>query len=582
LTAPSFLELADPGQASWRRGDLVALAACAGFGWLLAFLPHLIWWSRLGEPVYFADSDDVEYMSVSAQAYFNHPTWLGDPTIAASDRSMYPASQFVPAVVLTRVLGLTPLGVDQIWRSWAGLSLGIGFYLVVRLLVTRPRNAAAVAAVLLADVGTMSCTPIWGQCRTFWQLFAGRGSALFDGYPRLLTQYRLITPGLSLWALLVHVWLVARARERPTWLRVVVAGASFGLLFYVYFYFWTAAGLALVLALIFDAGHRRVYFLVGCLGGLIGAPAVVSNYLMTRDFPKDWLLRTDTFLPISRFSELLFPRAALVVCAVVLIWSRSRHRTLFHLACLFAAGLILLNHQVVTGLQIQNFHWSYVWGPSGSLLILLMAARVLGPGVGRRPGMKALVAISCVLHLAGGCWLRVAEATQTRETREILADYVRFRAQRLVPEAPKLPANAVVAGAPTFTKLAIALENVRPLAQYCTLFSPSITDVELGERQALDAVLGGESREAFEARHARELAEGWGSWQRDLTRRAARLAELMHAFDAAAADPSTGLDRFGVRAVARSDSSPPPGATWKLLQDGPAWRLWERPLAPSR
>ena len=42
-----------------------------------------------------------------------------------------------------------------------------------------------------------------------------------------------------------------------------------------------------------------------------------------------------------------------------------------------AAGLVLMNHQVMTGLQFENFHWSYVAGPCLSLLIGLLLANSL-------------------------------------------------------------------------------------------------------------------------------------------------------------------------------------------------------------
>ena len=57
----------------------------------------------------------------------------------------------------------------------------------------------------------------------------------------LHTEWRIITPGLSLAYLLLHIWLVARACARPTPARLLASGAGLGLLFYVYFYYWTAA-----------------------------------------------------------------------------------------------------------------------------------------------------------------------------------------------------------------------------------------------------------------------------------------------------------------------------------------------------
>ena len=330
-----------------------------------------------------------------------------------------------------------------------------------------------------------------------------------------------------------------------------------------------------------DANRRHVYFVAGCLGGLIGAPAVVANVLLTREYSKDWLLRTDNFLPIARFSELLFPRTAIVVAVVALAWAVSRRRDLLYLACVCAAGLLLLNHQVVTGLQIQNFHWNYAWGPCGSLLVVLLAAGAVCPvlaqarrdlGSGRR------------LRRASGRGL-LAPGRGVGQDRAIPGDPRRLRPiprPAAGPRRPRFPANAVIAGDPVFTEMAIALENVRPLVQYCTLFSPYVSTQELGDRQALDAVLAGVEHSDFAAKHENELGTGWGPWQRNRKLRPDRVAELLRAYDSAAADPSPGLDRFHVRLVARSDASPPPGPGWRALDAGPSWHLWERAARPPR
>lgn len=582
MTKPAIdLELTSSVALTSRRADLAAFLAVVLFSWVLAFLPHFLWWVRIGEPVYIADYDDVEYMSFCAPAYFNHPGWLSDPTVPETTRSPYPAIQFVPAIATARLLNLGPQGVDLVWRTWAGVSLGATFFLVIRRFVSRPWLAALLAATLLADVGVMSANPFWGQARTLLRAVSGRGGELFQGAPQLLTQYRIITPGLSLWALLLHVWFVARARERPTWPRILAAAASCGLLFYVYFYFWTAAGLALFTALALDRGHRRVFFFIGLIGLLLGLPSIISNYLMTRDYPKDWMLRSDMFLPIPRFSEILIPRVGVALAVVALAWTLLRRHDLLYLACMLAAGLLLLNHQVITGLQIQNFHWTYVWGPCGSLLIVFLGLQALQRPLDRLPALRLLLAAACLSSIAAGTWLRVEEGRRSAETRDLMANYVRYRDQRLEPSAPSIPPGTVVAGDPAYTEMAIGLENLRPLAQYCTLFSPTVVDAEFAERQALNAALGGTARETFKAQQTRELGLGWGPWSRNPALLSQRLEELLANYDRslAAADPA--LDRFHVGLVARKDDPPPPGTGWQLVQAGPTWKVWQRGQASA-
>ena len=56
----------------------------------------------------------------------------------------------------------------------------------------------------------------------------------------------------------------------PSWRRQIASAVGFGLLFYVYFYYWTAASIALDIAAAFDAGHRRVSLNTALIGGIDG------------------------------------------------------------------------------------------------------------------------------------------------------------------------------------------------------------------------------------------------------------------------------------------------------------------------
>ena len=223
------------------RADIAAAAVCTGFGLLMAVLPHLVWWPKLGAPIYAADYDEFGlYLPIAAQAYDNHPTYLGDPTRATPAPSMYPWSQFVPAILGAKALGLGPMGVSLIWRVWTGLSLGLAWFLVVRHFVGRPWASAAIACAMAADVGVFSGHVLLRPLRVLYQsltLPPGPTDALYPTH----MQWRLITPGLSFAFLWLHVWLLARARDVPSRGRLLASGVGFGLLFHVYFYFWTAA-----------------------------------------------------------------------------------------------------------------------------------------------------------------------------------------------------------------------------------------------------------------------------------------------------------------------------------------------------
>src|SRR5579864_706578 len=131
-----------------RRSDIVAAALCIVVGVSLSVLPHVVWWTRLGKPVWIADEDDLLYLSVASQAYFNHPLALSDPTRVAGGATIYPWLLFGPGIVVARVLGLGPLAINLVWRAWAGVSIALGWYLIIRHYVGRPWLAAALAVLL--------------------------------------------------------------------------------------------------------------------------------------------------------------------------------------------------------------------------------------------------------------------------------------------------------------------------------------------------------------------------------------------------------------------------------------------------
>jgi len=569
-------------KAVGRRTDVAAAAACVAFGVVISILPYLLWWPRLGEPVWLADYDEVYYLQIAGQAYFHHPTSLGDPVVAApGSRNAYSVVTMTPGVVAARVLGVGPLRAAFFWRVGAGVGCGLLFFLLLRHFLTNPWAAAAVAALLMADVGFLSCHLVLKQWVIAAKVLAGTAGDLLATNPRIHGGWRVMNPGPSLPFLLLHVLLVARARDRPTPLRLGLSGAGFGLLFYVYFYYFTAASLALVLALALDAGHRRVYFHTGWVGGLIGLPAVVATSLFKSSTPPDWLNRTDKFLPIGHFSQLMIPWVACVLLAVGLAWAAARRRDLAHLGLLALAGLGLANNQLATGLQIENFHWGFVWGPLTSLLAVILAAEAArGLLSGSRRVAGALVGLLAI-HMGVGLWLRGVEATRTREPVEILADYARYQADRREGGGKPLVLNSVIAGDQRCVHFATILEDQRPLTGYAATLSPYVDNTSWNERIALNAYLLGLGVADFEAEQRRDLGGGhWGPWSRDPAERHALLAKRMAAFRTILGDSRPALKRYGVGYVALPAGRELPAAVrpgWGKVRSGNTWDLFASP-----
>jgi hypothetical protein len=239
---------------------------------------------------------------------------------------------------------------------------------------------------------------------------------------------------------------------------------------------------------------------------------------------------------------------------------------------------------------MQNFHWEYVFGISCFLLMGLMAARELRALAGRRRWLAPAVAVVVALHLASGLGLRALESYRCRITREVMADYGRYRAQGARPDAPALGRGSVVAGEAGYVDLAVILQDVRPLMHASVLVTPWMRDDEWHERIALNEFLRGLDRPAFEAQQRGAMVGGFskmdlmgfgggfGPWSRDPVRCEELIARRLAAYDAIRAAPPSAMDRYAVRYVALAEGTRPAylDGGWRLLQAGPRWELWER------
>ncbi|MGB9381447.1 MAG: hypothetical protein WCB16_12550, partial [Candidatus Binatus sp.] len=144
---PSCPQTQFSGAARYKY-HLVPVLLCVAAGLALSTLPFALWWSRLGSWIYIADDDNLYYLQLAAQAYYNHAWYISDPAYATAFPSAFPAVEFVPAVIAARVAGLGPFSINMIWHVWAGIAATLGTYFIFwRGLKTR--WAAAFCAILL-------------------------------------------------------------------------------------------------------------------------------------------------------------------------------------------------------------------------------------------------------------------------------------------------------------------------------------------------------------------------------------------------------------------------------------------------
>ncbi|MFO0954445.1 MAG: hypothetical protein U0835_25460 [Isosphaeraceae bacterium] len=584
-----------PGPAT----EIAAGALCIVVVSLLAVLPNLVGWALTARPYTLYDYDDYAvYAPIGADAYFNHPTRIAD-AFSFDDRPTYfPWLVFTPGVMLAKAFGAGPLGVQLFWRLLGGLCLSGGAYALARHHLRRPWLASGLVMLLLCDSGFNWRLPLVQQTLFACQSLSGAWAFLPSSL-RLPPPYefhvhmRVMNPLVSLGFVWIHLFFLARARERGTWPSFVLSGLSFGLLFYVYFYYWTAAALTLAFGLALDPKGRRAYAHTLWLGAAVGLPQVVSSALFKRTASADWGPRVDLFLPIRRTSELNIPELTLLAAAALLPWICLRRRPLLPAWLMLASAFLLSNNQLATGLQIENFHWTwYLLTPCFTYLAGLVAADLVAARAPRVRGLAAVAWALLALHVASGFWLRGLTGLEfARGNRETVREY---SAQRFGPGRPSFRPRSVIAGDRRFIQFAQVLENQRALFSPGLCFSPHTDNRTWDERIALNAFLGGQSRAEFEqwqdAAERRLVFDEYtfvghkGPWGRDPALGRERVESRLAFYDRCARSTEEAVRRYNVRYVALAAGTPPPAYLsrgWKPLQAGSSWSIWERDLPDS-
>ena len=239
-------------------GAASGLAVLAAAGILLAVLPHAVAWAATGRARYLADGDELLYRAWSRTALRHGEPRLTDAVHPRSGPMMHPWLIFVPPALLARGLGLGINGLAILWRVLAGAGVALGLFAAVRPAVRDRRVALGVAAAphVRRRVPLRPALPTRRRSADR----AARGSdRFFEKVPEVMAHLRVVPPGLALPFLLAHYGLVLRAQISGGSWPALGAAASFGLLFYVYFYFWTAVLAGAVLAWVLDPKGRRLY-----------------------------------------------------------------------------------------------------------------------------------------------------------------------------------------------------------------------------------------------------------------------------------------------------------------------------------
>ena len=561
---------------------VTSIAAVLVTGVVFSFLPYVVWWHSTGHFAYIADKDNLYFLQLASRVYYKRLLSLRHVDVVVPHGvSMYQSLQFVPAAMLTGMAGLSAFEVNAIWHLWAAIALPLTFYLVFFHWLRRPWAAAFCSIVMLVDCGILTVLPFFVPMLRLYQAAVGHLPVLYDGQD-LLGQWRFVDPAVGMPLLLLQIFFVSSAVERPQDRRLLIAaGISTGILFYTWFYYWTAAVGALSFALVLDRSSRRSYSTILGFGVIAGLPAIVEGFITKALLNPEALHRIGVFAPVPRLGFFLLPKVALLALLVTgaWIWGKSNREGLY-LWCLALAALVLSNNHIVSGMDLRVGHWRYVWGIGLSTLILIMLVQVsLDRFRASRWALVAAASAVLLIEVAAGTALRTIEVNRSLQQEFFLNGYQRFVLQGSSKMQQLLPVDAVIAGDEEFCDLASIAAGVRPLAGYPAFLSLGVDDREWELREALNAHIEGLSEQDFRSKaHDAATVYGWGE-SADRQRAAMAEAGMMQEFARLDDDPQPGIKAFGVSYVALPVSGPDPDYLkrgWSLIDAGPYWRIWRK------
>lgn len=165
-----------------------------------------------------------------------------------------------------------------------------------------------------------------------------------------------------------------------------IAAALVGLNLYTQVFYWAYlyAGMC-ILAL---ANHRdtervRIIVKLALLGLIWAGYALFEQVLRTQELDGQDLLTRQGLLLQTRAPIYLFPKALLAGGLVFALLSRPRDLPYWYLLSFLAGGYLLLNQHVITGREIQNYHFNYPNAVVFTTAMVLLAQR-WGTAIGSR------------------------------------------------------------------------------------------------------------------------------------------------------------------------------------------------------
>jgi hypothetical protein len=221
---------------------------------------------------------------------------------------------------------------------------------------------------------------------------------------------RTPSPQLNILFFLVFSLFALTAYRTNRLLFTLIAGVSFGLLFYTYFYLWTFAGALLGLLFVFDTVRlrqlARTPFVILAVGGICALPYLIGVYTASHlPYYAETLARMGTVASRTPSGMYIVATGGLLILFLLYVLTKKKITFTPELTFISAgvvAGIVATNQHLITGTNLE-FSSHYLLPFSifaiGLALFLIpvmatrMLARVVPVGIGILVLILSLVSV---------------------------------------------------------------------------------------------------------------------------------------------------------------------------------------------
>ncbi|MCY2935861.1 MAG: hypothetical protein NT172_17045 [Planctomycetota bacterium] len=572
--------------------SLWPMIVAAGSITVLSILPHLINWVRYGDFSFWSNSDNFVYMAFHKANYFG--SWhLNDPYRPASESGsvLYSWIHTVPISQLVHRIGWGAEELNLIWRLLGGFSLGVSVFLITNYLFRNspegPWVACSAALIFVSDPGSIDGRSFIQPFLIIIQRVAHPEIPISDDL--VLPFFRVITPLTNYFLPIIALLAIFRAENR-VW--AIVAGIALGLNILTYFFYWTVLipvmGILAVASLILaklgieqerHKKYARNLIMALIIGVLIGLPDVIfkrqiqnqagAQAILDRLCRGQIMPKGDSIRFIYLFNRFYFLEISLLTVMSLVI----RHRTLWTIWLTSIFAFIMTNSAILTGLEFENWHWSYLSHPMLELGLIYGFFQWLAP---YKTGRRLIYSASLVYFLIG-LGLRThgtVVSIQPARYRQMQQD---TKALLGPLEALQLNSNAALIGPGELDWLAFHTRGFQMYQEPYSSHISMLSDNELIRRHALNGYLQGLDRAAYIALESPRMCGGCSilnpEWQPDNVRRA-RVAAFLNLTEDEAREA---ISKYSAVVVLKSTSEgqPPHCGSWKLVAKDTKWSLWK-------